>query len=311
MADERAGAQVVAPASRPPDGAVRIRLDLAYDGTDFQGWAKQPGIRTVQGLVEESLARILPRTSPPPTLVVAGRTDAGVHAAGQVCHMDLGADHLARLERKEGSGREPLTPMAALARRLRGVLAKNEDVAVTGVALAPPGFDARFSALWRRYEYRLADRPGSRDPMQRHRTAWWAEKLDETRMQAAAASLLGLHDFASFCKARPHATTIRTLRSFSWTRGADGVLVAALEADAFCHSMVRSLVGACAAVGAGDLALADLGEVRDDAVRGSAFKTAVPRGLTLLEVGYPHADELGSRAVLTRTRRKAHAPAGA
>ena len=281
------------------DEATRFRLDIAYQGTDFNGWGRQPELRTVQGELEAALATIFRRAGDPPALTVAGRTDAGVHARGQVAHVDLAPEQLATLRKPHGK-RPPLTPHEALARRLNGILGPVADVVVLRAGVAPAGFDARFSALWRRYEYRVADRLALRDPLQRHRTAWVSADLDADAMDLAAHGLLGLHDFASYCKARDGATTIRTLLDYSWRRDDDGVLVGEVVADAFCHSMVRALVGACVEVGEGSLTPGDLVELRDARARTSAFKVMPARGLTLIEVGYPEDAELARRAEQTR-----------
>ncbi|KZX21022.1 tRNA pseudouridine synthase A [Rathayibacter tanaceti] len=281
----------------------RVRLDLAYDGSHFSGWAKQPGLRTVQGVLEESIALVL-RSQEHPTVTVAGRTDVGVHASAQVAHVDLTDEQWARLS---GGGRrageEPLPPAAILERRLRGILGQYTDVSVHGVSEAPEGFDARFSARWRRYEYRLADASSMRHPLERASTTWITDSLDLQAMSRAARSLLGLHDYASFCRAREGATTIRSLLDFTWERDADGVLHAHLRADAFCHSMVRALVGACVAVGAGKLDAAELPVLRDATRRTNAFAVMPARGLILREVDYPDGASLAERAVLTRAKR--------
>ena len=277
-----------------PDVPLRLRLDIAYDGTGFRGWARQPQLRTVQGTLEAAIARIL---GGEPQLVVAGRTDAGVHASGQVAHLDLTAAQRSRLEK----GRNP--DPEALAARLSGVLGQYPDVFVTRTTVAPAGFDARFSAVWRRYAYRIADRVTGYDPLERHRTTTVVAELDVAAMDAAARSLVGLHDFAAYCKWREGATTIRTLLEFDWRRSAEGVLLANVKADAFCHSMVRALVGACVAVGQGRLSPADVIDIRDAGVRTSESKVLAARGLTLTEVGYPADDLLGQRAEQTRARR--------
>jgi tRNA pseudouridine38-40 synthase len=277
-----------------PPGGVRLRLDLAYDGTDFRGWARQPGLRTVQGTLETALARVL---GGDPQLVVAGRTDAGVHAAGQVAHLDLTDRQQERLAASRAGTAE------ALAARINGVLGAYPDVAVHRTAVAPDGFDARFSAVWRRYEYRIADRTAGYDPLERVRTTSVKAALDVEAMDAAARSLIGLHDFAAYCKWREGATTIRTLLEFGWHRDDRGILIARVKADAFCHSMVRALVGACAAVGEGRLQVADVAAIRDGGVRTSDVKVLAARGLTLTAVGYPADDLLGSRAAQTRARR--------
>jgi len=277
---------------------VRVRLDIAYDGTNFRGWAKQPGLRTVQGTLEAALARIVGSEV---QFVVAGRTDAGVHAAGQVAHVDLDDAQWARVEARHG--RAATDPAGSIAARMRGVLGAYPDVTVHRSTLAPEGFDARFSAVWRRYRYRLADDVAGFDPARRLDTTSIRGSLDAEVMDAAARSLIGLHDFAAYCKARDDATTIRTLLDYRWARDADGVLVAEVKADAFCHSMVRALVGACAAVGEQRLGIGDLVVLRDALRRTSEFKVLAARGLTLTEVGYPTDDQLAARAEQTRARR--------
>ncbi|MEJ1088223.1 tRNA pseudouridine(38-40) synthase TruA [Microbacterium sp. Mu-80] len=277
---------------------MRIRLDIAYDGTHFRGWAVQPGHRTVQGTLETAIARIVGSEV---RLVVAGRTDAGVHAADQVAHLDLDEAQWARVQSRHG--RAASDPAGSLARRIRGVLGNYPDVTVTRTSLAPEGFDARFSAVWRRYRYRLADNAVGYDPMRRSDTTTVRADLDEERMDAAAQTLIGLHDFAAYCKPREEATTIRTLLDYRWRRDAEGVLIAEVKADAFCHSMVRALVGACAAVGEGKLEVDDVARLRDELTRTSAFKVLPARGLTLAEVGYPADELLASRAEQTRARR--------
>ncbi|GAA3025175.1 tRNA pseudouridine(38-40) synthase TruA [Microbacterium dextranolyticum] len=279
---------------------MRLRLDLAYDGTDFRGWARQPGLRTVQGTVEAALARILGGA---PQLVVAGRTDAGVHASGQVAHLDLTDSQRERLEKVRTPSASTRPRAEALAARIAGVLGPYPDVAVHRSAEAAPGFDARFSAVWRRYSYRIADLATPYDPLDRARTTTVKAHLDVDAMDAAARSLIGLHDFAAYCKWREGATTIRTLLEFDWHRGADGILVANVRADAFCHSMVRALVGACVGVGEGRLLPAEVERIRDEGVRTSEIKVLAARGLTLTEVGYPADDLLAARADQTRARR--------
>jgi len=277
---------------------IRLRLEISYDGASFAGWGRQPALRTVQGELESWLATIFQRHGTPPTLTVAGRTDAGVHATGQVAHLDLSEAQVAVLDERRGqSGPE------SLARRLNGIAGPNSDVVVKSSSLAPAGFDARFSAIWRRYEYRIGDASQPHNPLVRGFTLAHPTVLDVEAMNGAAASLCGLHDWASYCKSREGGTTIRTLQQFSWGRTAEGIVLARVQADAFCHSMVRSLVGASIAVGEGTLAASDLTAIRDDHARTSAFKTAPAKGLTLVEVGYPADDQLAARAGQTRARR--------
>jgi tRNA pseudouridine38-40 synthase len=290
---------------RAGEASVRFRLSVAYDGTDFHGWTRQPGLRTVQGVLEDALATLLRRHPPAPSLVVAGRTDAGVHATGQVAHLDLTADQLHSLTRSRRPRRSTSTG-ELLAARLNGILGLSSDVVVSDAREAPDGFDARFGAVWRRYEYRIADSPHARNPLDRHRTVWHPAALDGARMNEAARGMLGLHDFAAYCKPRPDATTIRTLQAYEWTREPDGVLIARLQADAFCHSMVRALVGAAVAVGEGKLPPGRPGELLSAGARSSEFIVMPARGLTLVEVGYPPDAELAARAEQTRARRQPH-----
>lgn len=286
-----------------PEAPTRIRLDLAYDGTDFTGWARQPGLRTVQGVLEEALSTLFARAGEPPRITVAGRTDVGVHAVGQVAHIDLEPAQLAVLDRRPRGRGAASAGAESLARRLNGIVGQAADVQVLSARPAPPGFDARFSAVWRRYEYRIADAAALRDPRTRSFTLWHPAQLDVDAMDAAARGLLGLHDFAAYCRPREGATTIRTLQEFSWQRDADGVLVARVRADAFCHSMVRALVGACVAAGEGRFSADRAAGIRDEAQRGSEFIVLPSRGLTLVEVGYPPDGELASRAEQTRAKR--------
>jgi tRNA pseudouridine38-40 synthase len=257
----------------------------------------------VQGVLEEALETLFRRTPPAPRLVVAGRTDAGVHAAAQVAHLDLTTEQVQALRHVRIGEKPAADAGAAVAYRLNGILGSSTDVVVRRGALAPDGFDARFSAAWRRYAYRVSDRIETRDPAQRHRTVWLPVPLDEQAMQTAAHALIGLHDFAAYCRPREGATTIRTLQEFEWRRDADGVLVATLQADAFCHSMVRALVGGCVAVGQGRLASSELALILDVGARTSAFTVMPAKGLTLTEVGYPPDGELAARAEATRARR--------
>ncbi|HAT1145553.1 TPA: tRNA pseudouridine(38-40) synthase TruA [Corynebacterium striatum] len=276
---------------------VRLRLDLAYDGTDFHGWARQKGdLRTVQGILEDNLSMILRHDV---ELTVAGRTDAGVHSAGQVAHFDVPSE---ALDQRSIDG-DP----AKLVRRLAKLLP--EDVRVHACTAAPEGFDARFSALQRHYVYRITTHPRGALPTRARDTAQWPKPVDIDAMQEAATTLVGLHDFAAFCKAKPHATTIRDLHSFEWvdvsTPTEPQLYEARVCADAFCWSMVRSLVGCCLRVGEGardvDFAAAMLAESQ----RSSQIPLAPAKGLSLVRVDYPADEELAARAAVTRDRRAA------
>ena len=268
-------------------GYVRVRLDLSYDGRDFSGWARQHGRRTVQGELEDAL-RVVTRSEETFELTVAGRTDAGVHARGQVANVDLPAGEWEAHRDK-------------LLRRLAGRLP--HDVRVHRIGEAPPHFNARFSAIWRRYAYRVCDHPGGVDPLLRGHVLWHDWPLDVDAMNAAAKGLLGEHDFAAYCKRREGATTIRTLKELSWERRPDGIVEARVVADAFCHNMVRSLVGALLFVGDGHRPPSWPAEVLAAGVRDSAVHVVRPHGLTLEEVGYPADELLAARNAEARNRR--------
>jgi tRNA pseudouridine38-40 synthase len=270
--------------------AVRLRIDLAYDGSAFHGWARQHGLRTVQGDLEQALDTVLRATGT--SVTVAGRTDSGVHARGQVAHVDVDPDALVA-----AAGRSPESAEDALVRRLNGVL--DQDVRIHTVARAADGFDARFSALWRRYAYRVADQAPAVDPLTRGHVLAWPRPLDEDAMNAAAGLLVGEHDFAAFCRKREGATTTRTLLDLGWTR-AGGLLVADVRADAFCHNMVRALVGCMLSVGEGRHQPEWARAVLTARVRDPAVTVARAHGLTLEEVRYPPDDELAQRAHASR-----------
>jgi tRNA pseudouridine38-40 synthase len=276
------------PASQPDqpqdDDVVRLRLDVCYDGAGFHGWARQPGQRTVQQVIEEALGRVL-GLGAVPALTVAGRTDAGVHARGQVAHVDV------------PSGSWPRAGQTAI-RRLARLLPA--DVRVDAISAAADGFDARFSALWRRYTYRVCTSPVGVEPLRRAETLWYPREIDLPRMDDAARACLGEHDFAAFCRSRQGATTVRELLRLDWSPLAPGIAVATVSADAFCHNMVRALVGAMLSVGDGSKPVGWLAEVLAARVRDPAVRVVPPHGLCLEEVGYPPAAGLAGRARLTR-----------
>ncbi|MFI0800616.1 tRNA pseudouridine(38-40) synthase TruA [Amycolatopsis lurida] len=274
-------------------------MDVSYDGTDFSGWARQPGRRTVQGVLEEALAKQPPGASVPKSVVVAGRTDAGVHAAGQVVHVDAsplaGKTRSGRLELDE----QGIPDLGRMRHRWNRYLPG--DVRVLDARVAAPGFDARFSAVRRHYLYRVSDAPWGVDPLRRHDTLAWGRPLSIDAMNEASTALLGLQDFAAFCKQREGGTTIRELQRLEWRRTGPHAVEVAVSADAFCHSMVRSLVGALLLVGDGRRPLGWPGDVLESRTRDSAVAPA--HGLTLMAVDYPPDAELASRADQTRAMR--------
>jgi len=271
---------------------VRARLVFAYDGTDFAGWAMQPGLRTVQTELEAAIAKVT--RADHVRVTVAGRTDAGVHARAQVGHVDL---PVAAWERMPGTRRR--SPAVGLLERVNAVLP--QDIRLHAVDAAPAGFDARFGALERRYIYRVTD--AVPDPATRRFVLAYGRRLDVDALNAASDTLVGLRDFAAFCRGREGATTIRMLTELSWARGEGGVFEATLRADAFCHSMVRSLVGALLAVGDGRRDHDWLAAIAGSADRSQAITVAPPHGLTLEEVVYPPDAEVAARAAVTRARR--------
>jgi tRNA pseudouridine38-40 synthase len=270
------------------DERTRLRLDVSYDGTDFSGWAAQPTRRTVAGVLVETLDLVL-GAGTATGLTVAGRTDAGVHATGQVCQVDLPTavwrEHDGRLLRR-------------LARLLPG------DVRVRAMTEVPADFDARFSATFRRYEYRVTDAPWGAEPLRRRDTLAWPKPLDLAALNAAAAGLVGEHDFAAYCRRKEHATTLRAVTRLDWRRDPDGILVATVQADAFCQAMVRSLVGAMLVAGDGRRPVGWPAGLLSRRERSSEVTVAPAHGLTLVAVGYPDDPaEYARRADLTRRLR--------
>jgi|SRR5450631_269912 tRNA pseudouridine38-40 synthase len=279
--------------------SLRIRLDFGYDGTAFSGWAMQPGKRTVEDELSVALTLIL-RAAKPVRLVVAGRTDAGVHARGAVAHADVDPTAWALL-----SGRPDRTSAQAACARLNGVLP--HDIVVHTVSPAPEGFQARYSAIRRRYLYRLCDRPQALDPLRRGDTVVHKRRLDVRAMHEASQRLLGLADFAAFCKKREGATTIRTLLDYSWTRSSDGTICATIVADAFCRSMVRALVGAVIPVGEGRQSVEWPAQVLAGGRRAPGVVVMPAHGLSLEEVCYPPDADLGRRTKQARAIRTGRA----
>lgn len=296
------GTGAVQPDDEQSARSVRVKIQISYDGSGFSGWAPQEGRRTVAGVLAETLGRVL-RLPEAPRLTVAGRTDAGVHARGQIAHADLPAGAWADVARGRGGEAPPASEVSAVAgerllRRLASALPP--DIRVRGIAPAPPGFDARFSALWRRYSYRVCDDIAAADPLRRHDTLWHLRPVDLDAMNAAAAELTGEHDFAAFCRKREGATTVRALRRLDWRRDEAGIAVACVIADAFCHNMVRSLVGVLLPVGEGVRPVSWPAAVLAAGIRDPGVRTAPPHPLCLEEVRYPGDAELTARAELTR-----------
>ena len=274
------------PTLYPESGFRRLRLDLSYDGTNFSGWAVQPDRRTVQQVIEDAISTVAQAKA---ETIVAGRTDAGVHATGQVIHVDV-----------------PETlELSDLAYKLNRIL--DEDIRINQISIAPPAFHARFSALRRYYEYRILDENKVIPPLARFNTESWYRPLDVDVMNQASALLLGTHNYAAFCKFREGATTIRTLETYSWRRDRDGYLIGDVVADAFCYSMVRNLVGAIVCVADGRKDVSWITTLLEDKERVSDSLVFPARGLSLYKVDYPTDAELLERAAKTIARREEEA----
>lgn len=261
-----------------------MRLDISYDGRDFSGWARQsfpPGLRTVQGLLEEVFGHLLGVAV---TVTCAGRTDAGVHARGQVAHLDVAG-----------------WPAEVDVRRVNRALP--QDVRVTRISPVSADFDARFSAIWRRYTYRVCDDGIGPAPLDRWSVLPWHRPLRIEALNEASALLVGEHDFAAFCKQRDFGSTVRALQVLRWDRDADGLAVMSVQADAFCHSMVRSLVGVLLPVGDGRRATTWPADILRSRQKHSAVTVMPAFPLVLEEVGYPADDELLERQRQTRSLR--------
>ena len=283
------------PAIDSDGGFVRLRLDIAYDGTDFAGWATQSGQRTVAGVLEQALSTVFRSQL---RLRAAGRTDTGVHATGQVAHVDVPVGGLPNAYPRSPRPNQP--EFQPFVRRLGRLLPA--DVRVHQIVRAPAGFDSRFSALRRHYVYRLSTADYGVEPHQARYITGWPRVLDVDAMAKASRNLLGLNDFAAFCRHREGATTIRDLQRFDWERDGD-LITAHVTADAFCWSMVRSLVGALLAVGEHRRTADWCAELLTDTRRSSDYAAAPARGLTLVGVDYPPDSELQARTLITRDLR--------
>jgi tRNA pseudouridine38-40 synthase len=251
-------------------GFARLRVDLTYDGSDFSGWAKQPGLRTVQEEFETALATL---TRSEVFTIVAGRTDAGVHAKHQVLHVDLPEN----------------IEVENLAFRLNQLLKK--DVRVLAAIWAPPNFHARFGPVSRSYEYKIIDGGKVTAPLDRHDSAEWFRELDLDLMNQACNLLIGEHDFFAFCKHRPGTSTIKKLLKFNWHRDKNGVVIGEISANSFGYNMVRNLVGAAVCVGEGRFKPEWLLKTLQDKVRISDSYVFPAKGLSLTKVEFPPIDQ--------------------
>lgn len=258
-----------------PEGFIRIRGEVAYDGKNFSGWGMQPDRRTVQGVIEDAFSQIIggPRT----IVQCAGRTDAGVHATGQVMHLDIPLNWKDRLD--------------DLAYKVNAIL--DEDVVIKALVHTNQNFDARFAALSRSYTYFIQE--GLRDPLTRDRVYQHRRYLDVEAMNDASQVLLGLHDFSAFCRKTDYGTSIRNLQKFSWTRTQDGLIRVDITSDAFCYSMVRALVGALISIGEGKRTKQWLSDYLETGERDFGVFMAPAHPLTLVQVEYPPESEYANR----------------
>ena len=269
------------PTLKAESGFFRAKITLAYDGTNFYGWGKQRDRRTVQGEIESAL-KTLYRSDL--ETVVAGRTDAGVHASGQVIHVDLPI----------GGASDFGFEFEDLGYRLNRIL--SDEIRIKEVVRAPENFHARFGALRRHYVYKIQDGSGLIEPVKRLDITPWYRELDLTKMNSAAALLLGEHDFFSYAKFREHATTIRNLERFDFVRDQDGLIISHISADAFCYNMVRALIGTMVYIGEGRFPESWAKEILERRERPSDSVVFPAKGLTFIGVEYPEDSELAARA---------------
>lgn len=241
-----------------------VRLDIEYDGGGFRGWARQPGLRTVQGELETALATVLRQEV---ELTVAGRTDTGVHARGQVASFEALAE-----------------PPSDLARSLNGL--GPDDIGVRAAAVAEDGFNARHDARSRTYRYRLLARRAP-SPFEQGRALWWPHKVDRDALDACAAALAGTHDFTAFTPTQTdHVRFDRDILAAAWLEEGEDILAFEITADAFMRNMVRALVGTQLEVASGRRTPASFAQLLDGAPRSHAGNTAPPHGLYLEKVSY-------------------------
>jgi tRNA pseudouridine38-40 synthase len=283
---------MIEPALNPESGFSRLRIDLAYDGTNYAGWGIQPDQRTIQGVVEEAISRFVRF---PVKSVVAGRTDAGVHATGQVIHVDIPSNTVASRYQPSAD----IFDAANFRFRINQIL--DSDIRILAVSDAPINFDARYSATARHYRYKLLDNNRELMPLQRLDAATWFRPLDIDAMNEASAPLLGKHDFVTFCRYRVGATTLRTLLEFHWSRDSDGFVICDIAADGFGWNMVRNLVGAAVCVGEGRFPVSWMQEILEGAARVSDSYVFPAAGLTLVGVDYPTPESSEAGLILTPT----------
>jgi len=264
-------------------GLFRIRAKLAYDGTNYAGFGKQPDQVSIQGELEKSLKQIFNQTI---KTIAAGRTDRGVHARGQWVHFDLPQSAWQKVKDAKYS--------------LNHVLPS--DIRILEIEKVIEDFDARYSALWRRYTYWVADKTHQLDPLRRHYVYKYGYKLDLAKLNKTSQMLIGLHDFATYCKPREHSSTVRNLMQFDW-QVIDGLFVAELKADAFCYGLVRNLIGAVLPAGAGLIAI-DEPKVRlVKKQRSETIFQAPANGLVLEEISYPAPALWAAQSKITRNPR--------
>jgi tRNA pseudouridine38-40 synthase len=251
-------------------GFSRLRVDLTYEGTNFSGWAKQPNERTVQEEVEKALSMI---TQTKVATIVAGRTDAGVHAKHQVIHTDLPTQ----------------TDINNLAFRLNQIL--DADIRVLTAQWAPDNFHARFTAISRTYQYKIIDAGKVTAPLDRHDSTEWFRPLDIELMNSGSKLLLGVHDFFAFCKFREGGSTIKNLLKFNWYRDEKDVVICEISADSFRYNMVRNLVGAAVCVGEGRFKPEWMFDTLKNKERIPDSYVFPAKGLTLISVQYPPVEQ--------------------
>jgi tRNA pseudouridine38-40 synthase len=272
------------PTLNPESGFFRAKISLSYDGTNFSGWGRQNDRRTVQGEIESALKTLFRHDL---ETVVAGRTDAGVHASDQVIHVDLPIGDFG-------------FDFEDLGYRLNRIL--TEEIRIKSVERASKDFHARFGALRRRYIYKIQDGLGIIEPVKRLDITPWYRELDVQKMNQAAATLIGEHDFFSFAKFRENSTTIRTLERFDFQRDSEGLIIGQIAADAFCYNMVRSLIGTMVYIGEGRFPISWAREILEKRERPSDSVVFPARGLTFVGVDYPQDSFLANRATIMMER---------